>query len=127
MLDKRGTAALRRGKKRKDSIYRFSDSYEFKFVEYEYKFDFGYEPKFKDYEYKFEDYAFNFLVDYNDSLDLEPYTYNYEPYFPDYRDYELNHSDPWTYYGSLSNVLEKPNIRGEGKSKIPPARVENIE
>lgn len=51
MLDKRGTAALRRGKKRKDSIYRFSDSYEFKFVEY---------------EYKFEDYAFNFLVDYND-------------------------------------------------------------
>ncbi len=118
MLDKRGTAALRRKqKKRKDSIYRFSDSYEFKFNEF----------KFVEYEYKFEDYAFNFLVDYNDSLDLEPYTYNYEPYFPDYRDYELNHSDPWTYYGSLSNVLEKPNIRGKGKSKIPPARVENIE
>ncbi|GEM_PF-6867614 len=35
-----------------------------------------------------------FLVDYKDSLDLEPYTFNYEPYFPDYRDYELNLSDP---------------------------------
>jgi len=52
---------LRKQKKRKDSIYRFSDSYEFKFVEY---------------EYKFEDYEFMFLVDYKDSLDLEPYTFN---------------------------------------------------
>ena len=57
-----------RGKKRKDSIYRFSDSY-----------------------------AFKFLIDYKDSLDLEPYTFNYEPYFPDYRDYELNLSDLYEY------------------------------
>jgi len=66
---------LRKQKKRKDSIYRFSDSYEFKFVEY---------------EYKFEDYEFMFLVDYKDSLDLEPYTFNYEPYEFKYEPYEFN-------------------------------------